>query len=91
MFQSSSTHKGALKRAFVLLSQHHQENLTVDKIWGRMAKIGSFGRKPRFGAKKNSLLDSNYVLAMTGKSCAKKKIPFSQINISLVANLGLFF
>ena len=41
-----------------------------------------------FRAKKNSLLDSNHVLATTGQSCQKKKVPFSQMNISLLANFG---
>ena len=32
-----------------------------------------------FGRKKNSLLNSNHVLATTGKSCSKKKVAFAQI------------
>ena len=41
--------------------------------------------------KKCSLLTSNQVLASTGRSCSKKKVPFSKINISLLANFGCFF
>ena len=37
------------------------------------------------------LLSSNHVLATTGKSCANKKVPYSKINISLLANFGSFF
>ena len=51
----------------------------VDQNWGRMAKIGFFGPKPRFWAQKNPLLNSNHVLATTGKSCSKKKVAFAQI------------
>ena len=36
----------------------------IDKILGRMAKIGFLGQKP----KKHTLLSSNHVLATTGKS-----------------------
>ena len=48
-------------------------NRAVDKILGRMAKIGFLGRKP----KKHTLLSSNHVLDMAGKSCVNKKLPFS--------------
>ena len=45
-----------------------------------------------FGAKKKcSLLSSNHVLATTWQSCAKEKVPFSQINFSLLADFGCFF
>ena len=43
------------------------------------------------GPKKHTLLNSNHVLATTGKSCSKKKVAFSQINISLLRNFGWFF
>ena len=33
---------------------------------------------------------SHKKLATTGKSCANKKLPFSQIDISLLANFGCF-
>ena len=63
-----------------------------DKIWGHMAKNGFSGREPSFLAqKKHPLLNSNHVQATTRKSCAIKKLPFSQINISLLANCGCFF
>ena len=64
----------------------------IDEIKGPTAKRGFSGRSPIFWAqKKRSLLDRNHVLAMTGQSCAKKKVPVSQINISLLANFGRFF
>ena len=45
-----------------------------------------------FGAKKKcTLLNRNHVLATTGQSCAKEKVPFSQINISLLADFECFF
>ena len=50
------------------------------------AEIRIFGAK-----KKNSLLDPNHVLATTGQSCTKEKVPFSQINISLLADFGCYF
>ena len=65
---------------------------------GHLQNLGSYskktnrflGRNPNFWAPKNgSLLDRNHVPAMTG-SCAKKKVPFSQKDISLSADL-LFF
>ena len=56
----------------------------IDQKWGSIANIGFFARKPRFRApKKHPLLDSNHVLGTTGKSCANKKVLFSQIDISL--------
>ena len=57
----------------------------IDKIWGGMAKKRIFGP-----AKKRALFNSYHVLATTGKSCENKKVPFSQINISLLANLFFF-
>ena len=50
------------------------------------AEIRIFGAK-----KKHPLLDSNHVLATTGQSCAKEKVAFSQINISLLADFGCYF
>ena len=50
------------------------------------AEIRIFGAK-----KKHPLLNSNHVLARTGQSCAKEKVPFSQINISLLADFGCYF
>ena len=64
----------------------------VDQNWGRMAKIRFFGQKPSFWAqKKDSPLNSNHVLVTTGKSCSKKKVAFSQINISLLRNFGWLY
>ena len=42
------------------------------------------------GPKKRSFLDGHHVLATTGQSSAKKKVPFSQINISLFSGFGVF-
>ena len=39
-----------------------------------------------FGPKKRSLLAGRHVLATTRQSCANKKVPFSQIDISLLAS-----
>ena len=67
-------------------------NGPLTKVGGRMAKIRFLGRKLIFRAKKkHSPLNSNHVLATTGQSCEKKKVPFSQINISLLQILGVFF
>ena len=64
----------------------------IDQNWGRMAKIVFFVKNRDFGPKKkSSLLDSNHVLATTGKSCSNIKVAFSQINISLLRNFGCFF
>ena len=41
--------------------------------------------------KKRALLDSNHVLATTGKSCQQKKVPLSPLNISLLGFLECFF
>ena len=58
----------------------------IDEIRGPMSKNG-FGAVIRiFG-----LLNSNHVLATTRQSCAKEKVPFSQINISLLADFWCFF
>ena len=64
-----------------------------DNIWNRMANFFSdFRAKNRvFRPKKNSLLSSNHFLLMTRKSCAHKKVLFSQINISLLAVSGVCF
>ena len=46
----------------------------------RMAKIGFLDQKLKFWAQNTTpLLDSNHVLATTGKSCSKKKSAFAQI------------
>ena len=57
----------------------------IDKIWGPTAKN-------RFSAlKKDSLLNGHHVLATTGQSYANEIVPFSQINISRLADFGCFF
>merc|ERR1712004_850157 len=64
----------------------------VDKI-GVVWQISDFSARNRdFGPKKKrSPLNCNHVLATTRKSCSKKKVTFSQINISLIRNFGCFF
>ena len=54
----------------------------VDKKRGPISKNEFSARK------KHSLFNSNHVPAMTGRSCQKEKVPFSQINISLLGYLG---
>ena len=65
---------------------------------GRWQKLGSCSRNRIFwpktkisGPRKHPLLNSNHVLATTGKSCSKKKVPFSKIDISLLRNFRWFF
>ena len=58
----------------------------IGVVWQKsdfLAKNWNFGPK-----KEVPLLYSNHVLATTGKSCSKKKVAFSQINISLLRNFG---
>ena len=57
-----------------------------------MAKIGFLDQKPKFWAKKKeSLFNSNHVLATTGKSCSKKKSAFAQIIKGGKCHFGWFF
>ena len=63
---------------------------SIDEIQGPIAKDGFLGRNPNFWAKKRALLAGRHVLATTGQSFAKKKVPFSQINISILANFVCF-
>ena len=46
--------------------------------------------QPPCGPQKSSLLKGHHVLATTRKSCAKKKVPVSKINISLLKFSGIF-
>jgi len=54
---------------------------------GHQRKLGSYGKNRIFGPKteilgpkkRESLFNSNHVLATTEKSCSKKKGPFAQI------------
>ena len=56
----------------------------IDKIWGRMAKKRIFGPITEFlGPKKSHFLVQTMFLPQPGKVVQTKKIPFSQINISL--------
>ena len=63
----------------------------IDEIQCPIAKTGLLGRNKNFRPKKHQLLCRNPVLATTRLNCAKKKVPFSQINISILANFGCFF
>ena len=61
-------------------------------------KARSHGKKRKFGPKfelsgpkRRALLGSNHVLATTGKSCANKKVPSFQINISHSSDFGCCF
>ena len=56
---------------------------SVQKIWGCIAKTDFWAEIRDFGPQKNTLLNFNHVLATTGKSRANKRVPFSQITISL--------
>ena len=66
---------------------------------GSSTKIGVVWQKSDFWAKnrnfgpkkRHTLFNSNHVLATTGRSCGKEKVPFSPMNISLLANFGSFF
>ena len=66
------------------LQMGHWQNYNLEKkqIFGPKSRV--------FGPKKTFLAGCD-VLAMTGKRCAYKKVPFSHVNISLLANLGCFF
>ena len=67
--------------------------MAVFRAWnpGSYCKNRIFGPKSEFFDQKRALLDSNHVPATTGQSCAKKKVRFSQINISPLAYFGCFF
>ena len=59
------------------------------RLFGAFADI--FYKKSRNSETKSRKIDpkvqnGHHVLATTGKSCANKKVPFSQMNISLLAN-----
>ena len=56
------------------------KNGSSTKIGVVWQKLDFWTKNLSFGPKKrDSLLDSNHVLAMTGKSCSKKKVAFAQI------------
>ena len=69
----------------------HGYERPLDKKRGLFEKKKGFsGRNLDFWAqKRRPLLNGNHALATTG--CAKKKVLFSQMNISLLANFGCFF
>ena len=62
----------------------------IDQIRGPIAKTDFWAKIRVFGLKKHPLHNSNPVLVTTVKSCANEKVPFSQINISILANFGCF-
>ena len=87
--------EGVIRRPAIRLSDHfvtEQQRATN----GPLTKIGVVGQKSDFSAqnrdfgpkKKRTLLGINHVLATPGKSCSKKKVAFSQINISLLRSFG---
>ena len=63
----------------------------IDELRGPLAKMDSWSKIRIYGPKKRALLAEDHVLATTGQSCAIKKVPFSQINISLLADFGCYF
>ena len=84
------------------MSKNQSQVENEPSLWGlqtdRWQSLGSYGKKrifwPKYGIsgpKKHTLLAGHHVLAMTGKSCANKKVPFSKTYISLLANFGCFF
>ena len=65
-------------------------------IWAKIRVFGPksefLGRNQSFWAqKKGHFLLGHHVLATTWQSCANKKVTFSQIDISLLAEFGCFF
>ena len=56
--------------------------------WVPWQKTDFLAKNRIFRTKKRLHLDSNHVLATTGKSCANKKVPYFQINFSILANFG---
>ena len=88
------------KRAFPGSEKLHSrsESTVSPRATNRpMTKSGVLQQKTDFLAqilifkKKDPLLNGHHVLAMTNQSCAKKIVPFSQINISILAEFGCFF
>ena len=68
-----------------LLSKIRSYKQVIDEVRGPKAKNGFSGRNTKLWAqKKRPLFDGHHVLAMTGQSCANKKVPSKRI-------LGVFF
>ena len=69
----------------------------IDRLFEgyKQAIDGFFSPNPNFWSQnKRSLFHRNHVPATTRQSCAKKRIPFSQINISLlscISNLSFLY
>ena len=74
---------------FELVCAQILDILGISCVWQK----SDFSAIPRnFGPKKkHTLLNPNHVLATTGKSCLKKKVAFSRINISILRIFGCFW
>ena len=67
------------------------KNGSSTKIGVVWQKLDFWAKNRNFGPKKREpLLVIHHVLATTRKSCAKKKVPVSKINISLLKFSGIF-
>ena len=68
------------------------KNVPLTKIGVPLQKTDFRAKIQIFGAEnKHSLSTPNHVPATTGQSCENKKVPFSQINVSLLAVFGWLF
>ena len=96
-FFTKTTVTRELKRWNIVLNVGNEPSLRGLQT-GRWPKFGSYGKncffwgkKTRFRAQKNiNFLVLVLVLATTRKSCSKKKVPFSKINICLLRNVECF-
>ena len=88
----SSIYSACTLRALGLLLANGAPTVGWGETFGRVGRQKwSFGPKSEFlGPKKHTLLGSNHVLATTGKGCANKKVPFSQIDISLFSLRNIY-
>ena len=88
-FYENGHNSGTKSRKIVPKVGNEASLLNQAKI-GPLIKIGVVWQKFDFWAKNRDSwqkkLNSNHVLATTGKSCSKKKVPFSKINIRLLRN-----
>ena len=88
-FYENGHNSGKKSRKIVPKVGNEASLLNQAKI-GPLIKIGVVWQKSDFWAKNRDSwqkkLNSNHVLATTGKSCSKKKVPFSKINIRLLRN-----
>ena len=88
-FYENGHNSGTKSRKIVPKVGNEASLLNQAKI-GPLIKIGVVWQKSDFWAKNQDSwqkkLNSDYVLATTGKCCSKKKVPFSKINIRLLRN-----